>query len=565
MSLRALCFAAALVVAGGVARGDAFDHIGDGAPLYVAARPVALVGALQRVGFDQLPAVQRLRRRLGGIDPFNPAILAAPGIDVAAPLVLSLFEPAGPGQMHTRIAATLRDPATFTTFIDAVAASGQVKLQRVDAASPLGKQGVVATGTLSPDVAVAIRVHESDAVLDLVSTMDGKKPPAPTELPRRFAMKPARAFSVEHGARRLFAPEAAAVAYVDARRMQPLLAAMQADDARVALRWAAPAQKAAIQAKQRAREKKCAVWTRAPSTFDDAALALSAAPDGLSLTWAWGTQAGAPLGGLKLRPVDDAELDADLLGREATAVVALYAASVQPFAALKHAAPFTSSDTLSTAIDECDNLAGASLLLRSWPLAIAALSASKAEADSPMGAVRQSFAGLRNVVLALRDVTQAGPRGAIAATLDGSARRMIETLLSTSGSTGAVTTIGKRSPTIYPLSLPGFPRQLAAALESLAAGRVGLTVADSDDSLTWAYRTAELPTSAPSGDKAAGKPPILRVAADLAALPKLGPLLNAGRDEQQLLELLARLRRVDGDLVADGDLLRLTLRSPLKQ
>src|SRR6185369_7850585 len=94
---------------GGVARADAFDRIADGAPLYVSARPVALVGALQRVGFDQLPAVQRLKRQLGGIDPFNPAILAAPGIDIAAPLGISLFEPAGPNQLHTRIAATLRD------------------------------------------------------------------------------------------------------------------------------------------------------------------------------------------------------------------------------------------------------------------------------------------------------------------------------------------------------------------------------------------------------------------------------------------------------------------------
>ena len=57
----------------------------------------------------------------------------------------------------------------------------------------------------------------------------------------------------------------------------------------------------------------------------------------------------------------------------------------------------------------------------------------------------------------------------------------------------------------------------------------------------------------------------MRVAADLAALAKLGPLFNVGRDEQQLLDLLARLRRVDGELVADGDLFRLTLRSPLKQ
>jgi len=179
--------------------------------------------------------------------------------------------------------------------------------------------------------------------------------------------------------------------------------------------------------------------------------------------------------------------------------------------------------------------------------------------------VQKSISGLRNVVLALRDLTQAGPRGAIAATFDAAARPTLELLVAAGGGSGAVTTIGKRSPTIYPLTLPGFPRQLAAAIESLAGGKIGFTVADSDDSLSWAYRTAELPTSAPSGEKRADKPPILRVAADLAALPKLGPLFNAGRDEQQLFELLAHLRRVDGELVADGDLLRLTLRSPLKQ
>ena len=221
------------------ARADAFDHIADGAPIYVAARPVALVGALQRVGIDQLPAVQRLERQLGGIDPFNPAILAAPGIDVAAPLVMSLFEPAGPGQMHTRIAATLRDPATFATFIEAVSASGQVKLQRVDAASPLGKLGVVATGNLSPDAAVVVRVPSRTPCSTWSTSSDGKKAPAAAELARRFAMTPARAFAVGHGARRLFAPEAAAVAYVDGRKLGALLQAMQADDARVALKWSA--------------------------------------------------------------------------------------------------------------------------------------------------------------------------------------------------------------------------------------------------------------------------------------------------------------------------------------
>ena len=564
MRLRALAVAAALVAVGGVARADAFDHIGDGAPLYVAARPIALVGAMQRMGLDQLPAMQRLKRNLGGIDPFNPAILSAPGIDVAAPLVLSIFEPAGAGLAHTRIAATLRDPQTFTTFIDAVAASGQVKLQHVDGSSPLGKLGVVATGNLAPDMTVVIRVHESDAVVDVVNGLDGKKTPAPAELARRFAMTPAHAFSVAHGARRLFAPEAAAVAYVDGRHMAPLFQTMMAQEAQVELRWVQPSQKAAMLAKQRARDKRCAVWTHAPATFDDLALALTATPEGLALTLAWGTESGEPLGGLKLHPVDDAGLDAELLGRDATAVLALYAASLQPFVALKRAPPFHSSDAFYAAFEGCSPIDTFHLVVRSWPLALGILGATKTtDASSPLASVQRSVGQLRNIVIALRDLTQQGPRGAVAATFDAAARPTVEMLLAAGGGTGAVTTIGKRSPTVYALTLPGFPRQLAAALESLAAGRFGATVADSDESLTWAFRAGAMPTSAPEG--AAHAPPILRVAADLATLPKLGPMLNAGRDEQQMLELLARLRRVDGELVADGDLLRLTLRSPLKQ
>ena len=553
--------AAALVAGGGSARGDAFDRIGDGAPLYLAARPVALVGAMQRVGVDQLPSVQRLKRQMGGIDPFNPAILAAPGIDVAAPLVMSLLEPAGPNQSHTRVAATLRDAGTFTTFVDAVAASGQVKLTRVDAASALGKQGVVAQGTLAPDVAVIVRVVDSDAIIDVVNTTDGKKAPAPAELARRFAVKPPHAFNVGKGARRLFTPEAAAVAYLDGRRMQPLIKAiMDQDRARAAA--VSGGGKAHGDVKARASEKKCAAWWHAPTTFDDLGLALAATPEGLSLTWAWGTAGGVPLGGLKLHAVDDAGLDAELLGRDATAVIALYAASLAPFSALKHPGPFANADAMSAAMDGCDTLAGLTVVVRSWPLAIAALTTVKpGDAGGPLASLQASFGALRNVVIALRDFTQGGPRGAVTATFDPAARTMLELLLAAAGA-GSTTTIGKRAPTVYGLNLPGMPRPVTAALETLTGGRVGFTIADSDESLTWAYR---------SGDAAAvdvggkGKPPLLRLAADMAELAKLGPLLNAGHDAQQVLDMLAHLRRVDGELSADGDLFRLTLHSALKQ
>jgi hypothetical protein len=550
--------ALAALAAGGTARGDAFDRIGDGAPVYLAMRPVALVGALQRVGFDQLPSVQKLKRQMGGIDPFNPAILAAPGIDVAAPLVLSLVEPAGPNQSHSRIVATLRDVGTFTTFIDAIAASGQVKLTRVDAASPLGREGVVAQGNLANDVAVILRVVESDAIVDIVNTTDGKKAPPAAELARRFAIKPLHAFAVGKGARRLFTPDAAAVAYLDGRRMQPIVKALMEQEQRAAV---SPMNKARLDAKERERDKHCAVWSHAPTTFDDIGLALGATPEGLSLTWAWGTASGVPLGGLKLHAVDDAGLDAELLGHEATAVVALYAASLASFTALKHTGPFANADALSAALDGCDTLAGMTLVVRSWPLAIAALTTVKpGDAGGPLASLQSSFGALRNVVIALRDVSPAGPRGAVAATFDPAARTMLELLLAASGA-GAPTNIGKRSPTVYGLTIPGLPKQVTAALETLAAGRVGFTVADSDDSLSWAFRSDAGAAAVATRDK----PPALRLAADMAELAKLGPMLNAGRDTQQVLDMLARLRRVDGELVADGDLFRLTLHSALKQ
>src|SRR5262249_36297584 len=142
-------------------------------------------------------------------------------------------------------------PQTFSTFIDAVAASGQARLTRVDPATPLGKQHVLATANLASYNVAIVRVVEAEMILDLVSNTDGKKAPQPAEVARRFALAPAHAFSASKGARRLFAPDAAAVVYVDGRHLQPLFAAMTADERQRELRWAAPADKAKVAAKQR--------------------------------------------------------------------------------------------------------------------------------------------------------------------------------------------------------------------------------------------------------------------------------------------------------------------------
>jgi len=504
----------AALAAAPAARADALDQIGEGAPLYAAARPVALLGALQRLGFTELPAVQKLRRQLGGIDVFNPAILAAPGLDVAAPLVASFAEPVAPNLIHSRVAAALRDPPTFATFLDAVAASGQLRLGRVDAASPLGKKGVVAAGNLGSVATVVVRVKGDVAVLDMVNAVDGKaKPPSPAEVARRYPFMPARPFAVGKGARRLFAPESAAVVYLDGRKLAPLLKLISDNDDRRDIAFADPSAKKSVAASRKKRALRCAAWDRAPTTFDDVGLALTAAPEALSLSVAWGTQAGPPLGGLKMTPVDDAGFDAELLARDATAMVLLYAANMAPFGALKRSGPFASIDALGKAVSGCDN-AALTVAVRSWPLAIGAATVpGTPDAPNPLAAIQGGVAALRNVGMVLRDITQAGPRFAIGATFDAGARFTLTTLLAPSGQ-GAVTTMGKRSPTVYSFVLPGIPRQMAAALETLAGGRLGFTVADSDDSLSWAFRgdATPAPAAPTAATGAKSTPPLLRLA-----------------------------------------------------
>jgi hypothetical protein len=545
---------AAAVAAPGVARADAFARLPEGAPLYAATRPVALLGALQKLGVSELPAMQKLRQGLGGIDPFNPAILAAPGIDVAAPLAAALLAPAGPNLMHTRVAAALRDRAAFDAFVLGVIASGQVKL-----AAATGIKDAVAAGNPSSDVTLLVRVVGDEAVIDVYMTRDGKKAPTAAELARRMPLVPARPMALGHGARRLFAPDAAAVVYVDGRKLTPLLVEIAADDAKRELSWAGPDERAALLAKQRARQKKCALWQKSPSVFDDAGVALTAAPDSLTLTWAWGTAAGPALGGLKLAAVDDAALDAAALARDAAGVLALYAANLAPFSALKRSGVFASTQALSDAVDGCDTMAGALLALRSWPLAIGTLLSSPPPPGSPLVAFKQSLGTLRNLVLAVRDSSPGGPRFAVAASFDDAARPTLETLIAAFGAQGTVTPIGKRSPTVYAMQLPGMGHAAAAALEVLAGNRLGFTVADSDESLAWAYKAG---SGAPVD--AAASPPLARLDLDATQAARLGALVNASRDEQAVLDLLAKLRHVDGTLAADGDLLRLSLHAPLR-
>jgi hypothetical protein len=541
---------------GTAAHADGLLRLSDGAPIYAATRPLALVGAMQKLGVSDLPAIKEFRKQLGGIDPFNPIVLAAPGIDVAAPLVASFSEQAGGGQLHHRVVAAIRDKGLFSTFVQGLIAGGQLKL--ATAPATLKDAIAVSAPAAAGERTVLLRTVGDEAVLDVVEPPAGKKAPAPAELARRYPLAPVKSASFARGARRLFAPDATVVLYFDGRHMGPVLQKLAEEDLERDAKSGTASERAKARAKLRAQATRCAGWLKAPGLFDDAALALTATPDALTLTWAWGTASGPPLGGLKLAASDDAALDVRALAREATGVVALYAATLAPFGTLKRSGYFASAAALNDAVDGCETQAGVHLILRSWPLALGAITAAPSQANSPMAMVQQGLGSLRNVVVAMRDFTPAGAHFAVAASFDAAARSTFEMLLAGVGASGSATSIGKRSATVYSLQIPGMPKSAAAALESLQGNRVAFTLADSDESLNWAYKAATKPAGGVE------MLPLLRLDADTVALQKLGGAMGAGPELQQALDLLAKLRHVDGALVTDGDLLRLSLHAPLR-
>jgi hypothetical protein len=556
-----------LLLAAAGARADALDRLGEGGVLYGELRPVALAGLLKQLGIDELPEMQKLRQQLGGIDLLNPALLAPMGLDVTAPIAASVEVPDGAGLRHLRVVASLRDPAAFTLFAGGVAAGGQAPLARVDKSTPAGKAGVLFVTTSKPKSGVAIARLGGDALVIDGVDFAGGKPLSPVEIARRFPLAAQIPIVLGHGARRLFGPETAAAVYVDGRRLPELLEALGRMDLDDELDKEKPAARARLRARRVAELKRCiGDWAHSPSSFDDAGVALTAEHNELRLFFAWGTQGDPPLGGLRFSPVDDGAIDAELLGRQAPMVLAVYAASAVPFLAVKRGGVFQSADSVDGYNKRCGQSAFLGIAVRSWPQWIGATLADLqkgqgAQQLGPLSSALGLFGQLRNLLLVLRDVSSPqSVQFTVGATFDGGARALIEGMMGLLGATGVQRTIGKRNPTVYALSAPNIGN-FVAGLESLPLGPLLFTFADSEDSLQYAYRRAAPPPSAPPGPAT----PIAGLHLDGVALAKMGAVPAYGAGAKSLLDLLGRLRRVDADLATDGDLLRLLVRAPLKR
>ncbi len=544
---------AAVAILPSVASADAFDRLPEGAPLYAGVRPLALANALKRLGIDKMPEVEKLKGSLG-VDPLDPALLAPTGIDPAAAIAASLFQPAPNGRFHHRAVVTLRDQLTFQTFLGAIAASGQAPITMVDANSALGKAGVRFTGNMPDGTVVIARIDGDTLILDALGDSGAqstpkKKKAAPTaaEVVKLYPLAVKAQFTASAGARKLFAPEAAAVLYADGRHLAPFLEV--ADD---------PPTDAAGKKKFAACKK---TWQSAVGAFDDAGIALSVDPAGVELQLAWGTQGGVPLGGLRFQPIDDGGLDVEALSVAAPLSLAVYAASLSPFSAVKRGPIQQSFDALSSSVQKCGAPAWGHVLVRSWPQGIgAALAAgtSGKSQDPMMAGLVGTIGKLRNLTFVLRNSDSQSVRGVLSSTFDPQARGMLELLLASAPGGGVEKPIGKRTPKVYTLNF-GDLNGIIAALETLSAGTAAMTIADSEESLTWALKP-------PLSARNSAPLPLLSAHLDgvmLSKMPMMG--LLGSEAAQRFVEELKRLKRIDARVTADGDLFRVSVRAAVKQ
>jgi len=196
-------------------------------------------------------------------------------------------------------------------------------------------------------------------------------------------------------------------------------------------------------------------------------------------------------------------------------------------------------------------------------LAIGALTAPKAGDTTPLAQVQKSFGALRTVVFALRRRHAGGRRGGRLGDV-----RVDRAHDDRAAPATAPRPAGDLDRQALADGLRGQRPRLSAgsspaALESLSGGRSASRspIPTTRDLGLPHRRAADERPSERQVEAAAG-----RVAADLTAMSKLGPLFSAGRDEQQLFDLLAPLAAASTASSSPTAIqFRLTLRSPLKQ
>ena len=339
---RAALVAALLLGGTALASDDAPRALPADAAVVWSARPLAVVGAVTRLGRGWPAFLRRLLWFPDGVDVLDPARLQALGVDPAASLWGALR--GAQGLLQLRLVVPLSDPQRFDALVQRFAAGYGSELTQ----TPHGWTGKV------HELPLLARLDGTVLVADVV--LSGSAP-APTAFAQLLPLRPPRPWRPRGLAAR-FGPTDAIAAWADLAAVGAM--GLLADEARLAegLRGVGEASlRAQLLKAGRAEHATCRAALRMTAPmFDDALLALSVAgPDALRLTAALGGRAAtlAAWHGprrAKATAPDDVDVRAALVdGRSIRAVLATSGAERAPH--------------------ECGQWGRLALTLRHWPAA----------------------------------------------------------------------------------------------------------------------------------------------------------------------------------------------------
>jgi hypothetical protein len=347
------------------------------ATIVAAERPLAIQGALPRLGSGWRDAVRRVTGLPQAVDPFDPALFSTLGIDPAA----TVWQAVRPlrGAIHVRGVIALTEARLADALVSSLGALASVKLTRSPA-------GAWLAGLPRGDAAVA-RLDGNLLVVDAL--LGNKKPVTPTELARLVPLRPPRVLQL-HGAARRLGPAAAAGLWLDLDGLGTLALVRAEIEVAAAVTVAAPAVRAQLTQAARKEIATCRAALRRPgATFDDAFVGVALhGPEALELEVALGG-ARVALDALRGAPV---QASRTLSPADLESELRLTLIDAGPLrAALRPA----QADPRTLAPHECPAAARLAIALRRWPALLGGELAAQRASQS--AAFLRLLTGLRGV------------------------------------------------------------------------------------------------------------------------------------------------------------------------
>ncbi len=334
---------------------DARRSIAADAVVTVAVRPIGVSGALRRIGSGWEAAVRRFLHLPGAVNPFEPEVVSALGVDPAM-MAWASVRPLQSG-VHVRIALPLENARIAEALVQTAGVAMGATLARGSASSSW-------VGKLRDGSPLVVRLDGAVLVADVVFPAD--EAPAAAKLQKLIPLRPPRGFTLDHGAAKRIGPAHAIAVWTDLPALVQLGLLQGERNVREALRNVASELRAKLAKAGNDELNGCRAALRTlPASFEDLLISVAiTGPDELSAEVTLGGKK-AGLDALRVRDVRATRGLAEALGE-----ADLVGAVTEPILA-RLLAPASSSVVISNDTLNACGWSKVPLVLRSWPTLLA--------------------------------------------------------------------------------------------------------------------------------------------------------------------------------------------------